>query len=368
MFLTQHNSHMKIEIRPDLFLRSAEEEHSHSLARSVALLLAIQEKGNLRAACSKLSISYRTGWAALADMEKMIGGAVVEMSRGRGTELTELGQRLVWAEKLIHARLDPLLQSMAIEIDAEIQDALARVRDHLNIFASHDFAIALLGAQLQAREIPLELSYRGSLEAVGALMRGMCDLAGFHVPVGALEPAALRQFENLLRPSQVLVSLATRRQGLIVQRGNPKNIWSVKDLSNPEVLFVNRQPGSGTRIILDLLLGQEGESGRNINGFERVELTHAAIGAYVASGKADAGLGVEMAARQFDLDFVPLVTERYFMLCERRMLADARFKPIHDYLKSSEFRMEVSKLPGYDSSSTGVVMTMQEAFPGAGFA
>jgi len=247
-------------------------------------------------------------------MEKMFGSPVVEMSRGRGSELTEFGQRLVWAEKLIHARLDPLLESMAMEVNAEIQNALTRARDHLN-------------------------------------------------PIGALEPAALKQFEKVLLPSHALVNLATRRQGLIVKRANPKNIWSIKDLKNPDVLFVNRQPGSGTRIILDLLLEQEGEAGQAINGFDHVEHTHAAVGAYVASGKADAGLGVETAARQFDLDFVPIVTERYFLLCEQRMLMDARFKPIHDYLKASEFRTEVSKLPGYDSSFTGTVMSLEEAFP-----
>lgn len=353
---------MKIEIHPDLFLGGMSEQ-PFSLARGIALLQAVQEKGNLRAACNTLSLSYRTGWAALTEMEKMMGGAVVEMSRGRGTELTELGQRLVWAEKLIHARLDPLLESMAIEIDTEIKSVLKRVSDHLKIFASHDFAMALLGTQLHMRNIPLDLSYRGSLEAVGALGRGMCDLAGFHIPMGTLEPAALKQFENSLRAEHVLVNLATRRQGLIVKRGNPKAIWSIADLSKPEVLFVNRQHGSGTRIILDLLLAQENASGRSINGYEREELTHAAIGAYVASGKADVGLGIETAARQFDLDFVPLISERYFLLCDRRMLTDARFRPIYDYLKTSEFRTEVSKLPGYDSALTGTVMTLQEAFP-----
>ena len=358
----KYNSNMKIEIRPDLFIKS-NDAPTYPLARGMALLAGIQHAGNLRAACDALSISYRTGWAALAEMEQMLGSAVVEMSRGRGTDLTELGQRLVWANKLIHARLDPLLESMAMEINAEIQNALIKSRDHLNILASHDFAMALLGTQLQQRSIAFDLSYRGSLEAVSALNRGMCDLAGFHIPIGALEASALKQFEKLLLPSHRLVNLATRRQGLIVKRGNPKGIWAIGDLMNEGVLFVNRQPGSGTRIILDLLLQQEGESGANINGFERVELTHAAIGAYVASGKADVGLGIETAARQFDLDFVPIISERYFLVCDQHLLADPRFKPVHDYLKTSEFRTEVSRLPGYDSSFTGTVMTLAEAFP-----
>ena len=353
---------MKIEIRPDMFLTDGDVP-AFSLARGVALLAAIQSLGNLRAACDELNISYRTGWSALAEMNTMLDGPTVEMSRGRGTHLTDLGQRLVWAEKLINARLNPLLASMAIEIEAEIQDALTHFNDHVKILASHDFAIALLGTQSQIRGVPLDVSYRGSLEAVGALNRGMCDVAGFHIPIGSLEPAALGQFAPLLRPTHRLINLATRRQGLIVNRGNPKGIWSIADLSKSDVLFVNRQPGSGTRIILDLLLAQEGETGQSINGFERVELTHAAVGAYVASGKADVGLGIETAARQFDLDFVPIISERYFLLCEQRMLNDARFKPIHDYIKTSEFRTEVSRLPGYDSSFTGTVSSLPDAFP-----
>ena len=357
---------MKMEIKPGLLLIGGDAS-PYSLTRGIALLGAIQSLGNLRAACDAFGMSYRTGWSVMAEMEKMLGGSPVDMTRGRGTELTELGQRLVWADKLIHARLDPLLTSMANEVDAEIQSALARQSHHLSIHASHDFAIALMGAQLQDRGIPLELSYRGSLEALGSLNRHQCIVAGFHVPIGALEPEALRHFRSVLRPTHRLINLATRRQGLIVKRGNPKNIWSIRDLSNPDVLFVNRQAGSGTRIILDLLLSQENENGQRINGFERVEFTHAAVSAYVASGKADVGVGLEAAARQFDLDFVPLVSERYFLLCDQATLSDSRFKSLHEYLKSSEFRTEVSKLPGYDSAFTGTVMTLGEAFPNADF-
>ena len=357
---------MKIEIHPDLFL-AGKTEQPYSLARGIALLTTIQEMGNLRAACDAQSISYRTGWAALIEMEKLLGGAVVEMSRGRGTTLTEFGQRLVWAEKLIHARLDPLLESMAKEVENEILDVLTRTNDHLKILASHDFAVALLGDQLKAREVPLDLSYRGSLEAISSLNRGLCNIAGFHVPVGALEQAAIQQFDRVLLKSHVLVNLASRRQGIIVKRGNPKSIWSINDLLKPEVQFVNRQPGSGTRIILDLMLEQEGIAGLSINGFERVELTHAAVAAYVASGKADVGMGVEAAARQFDLDFIPMITERYFLVMDSKTIDDARFQPLLAYLQSNEFRTEVSKLPGYDSAETGVMMTREEAFPGWSF-
>lgn len=116
--------------------------------------------------------------------------------------------------------------------------------------------------------------------------------------------------------------------GLLVAKGNPKRIWKIDDLFQPSIHFVNRQPGSGTRLILDLLLAQAGNTGMSIKGFESVELTHAAVAAYVASGKADAGMGVETAARQFGLDFVPLLNERYFLACSEELMKDARFKPV----------------------------------------
>ena len=353
---------MKIEIRPSLFLLS-DTAKPFSLVKGLQLLAAVEKGGNLQTASKALSISYRHAWNALAEMEVLLGGPVVEMTRGRGSELTPLGKRLVAAEKLIHARVDPLLDSMASEIEAEIQGAISLVRNVLKIYASHGFAIEALNKQLQKKNIPLDLSYRGSLEAMSAFSRGNCDIAGFHVPIGVFEIPVFKHFEPWLKPSHQLINLATRRQGIMVAKGNPKNIWGIKDLLRPDVQFVNRQQGSGTRLILDLLLQQEGKTGRDINGFENIELTHAAIAAYILCGKADAGLGVETAARQFDLDFIPILTERYFLICDKKLLLDSRFTPILEFLKTSEFRTEVNRLPGYDVNETGTVMTLREAFP-----
>lgn len=353
---------MKIEIRPSLFLLD-DLDKSHSLVRALQLLGAIEKTGNLQAASKALSISYRHAWNALTEMESLLGSPAVEMTRGRGSELTVLGKRLVSAEKLIHARIDPLLDSMASEIEAEIQSAISHVRNVLKIYASHGFAIETLNKQLHKKSIPLDLSYRGSMEALNAFSRGNCDIAGFHVPMGALELPVLNQFEKFLQPDHQIISLATRRQGIMVPKGNPKNIWGIPDLMRPEVQFVNRQQGSGTRMILDLLLAQTGHSGSDINGYGDIELTHAAVAAYILCGKADAGLGVETAARQFDLDFIPILSERYLLACEHKMLADPRFLPILELLQTSEFHAEVNKLPGYDAINTGVTMTLIEAFP-----
>ncbi|MFD2271874.1 winged helix-turn-helix domain-containing protein [Undibacterium arcticum] len=122
--------------------------------KGLQLLAAVEKGGNLQTASKALSISYRHAWNALAEMEALLGGAVVEMTRGRGSELTPLGKRLVAAEKkLIHARVDPLLDSMASEIEAEIQGAISLVRNVLKIYASHGFAIEALNKQLQKKKI-----------------------------------------------------------------------------------------------------------------------------------------------------------------------------------------------------------------------
>jgi molybdate transport repressor ModE-like protein len=352
---------MKIEIRPMPFLLSSSDK-PFSLAKGMSLLAAIEKNGSLQVASKTLAMSYRNAWDALAEMERVLGAPVVVMSRGRGSELTVLGRRLVAADRLIHARMDPLLDSMASEIEADIRNAISASGDVLKIVASHGFAIEALNRSLQKQPLPPDLSYRGSLEAVSALHRGSCHIAGFHVPVGACEAAILQHFKPLLKPHHRLIKLANRRQGIMVAKGNPKNVWTVADLARPDVLFVNRQQGSGTRLMFDLLLQQEGKNGADINGYENTELTHAAVAAYILCGKADAGIGVETAARHFDLDFVPLLTEQYFLACDHTLLADTRFVTILDILQSSEFRTTVNNLPGYDVSDTGSVLCVEEAF------
>ena len=353
---------MKIRIRPSFYIEQ-ENAKPYPLEKALGLLREIENTGNLRAACAAVSVSYRSAWDLLVELETILGGAVVEMTRGKGSSLTDLGKKLVWAERLTHARFDPLLNSMGMEIDSEIHGAIHRVQSHLKIFASHGFAVAALNTHLEQVGAPVELSYRGSVEALRALHRGACDIAGFHVPMGELEAAVFTQFRDLFKPTDVIINMATRRQGLMVPKGNPKNIWSMQDLLRRGIVIVNRQPGSGTRVILELLLKQLGQSGQAIAGFESVELTHAAVAAYVASDKADVGLGVETAARQFDLDFVPVLTERYFFVCAQATLADPRFAEVLAFLKNARFQAEVSKLPGYDASAMGSVMQLRDAFP-----
>jgi len=148
---------------------------------------------------------------------------------------------------------------------------------------------------------------------------------------------------------------------LMLKRGNPLGITRMEHLLGDGVRFVNRDPDSGTRRLFDQLLGQHDLEGNRIDGYERVEFTHAAVAAYVASGMADAAFGVEAAARQFDLDFVRLATEDYFFVCRKQMLENDAVKRMLAILRSEEFHEAVARMPGYTAKDAGVIMGVREA-------
>src|SRR5262249_52336208 len=159
--------------------------------------------------------------------------------------------------------------------------------------------------------------------------RDDCDLAGMHLPQGTLRQQSIAAWKAWLRPDiHRVVGFVTREMGLMVKRGNPLDITSLERLADPSVRFVNRDPDSGTGLLFEQLLKSQRIDGSRINGFARVEFTHAAVAAYVASGMADVCFGVEAAARQFDLDFVRLLTEDYVFVCQRRMLETAPMQQV----------------------------------------
>ncbi len=184
------------------------------------------------------------------------------------------------------------------------------------------------------------------------------------MPQGELQGAVLKFYTKWLKPDgHTLVNLATRRQGIFLARGNPKRILSLADLGRPDVRFVNRQLGSGTRILLDLLLKRANLESREIRGYDTGESTHSGVAAYVASGLADAGFGVETAARAFDLDFIPVASARYFLICEDDALTSPLVTRILEVMTGSAFRAAAGKLVGVDVTYAGTVMRIPEAFP-----
>jgi molybdate-binding protein len=204
----------------------------------------------------------------------------------------------------------------------------------------------------------------GSAEAVDALRRGACDIAGFHVAEGALgRHAALRYAEALGTAIHRLVRVATRVQGLIVAPGNPKRIMQLADLTRPGMRFINRQRDSGTRILLDRLLQEAGIDGAAIPGYDNEEHTHAAVGAHVAGNLADAGLGIEAAAAQLKLGFIPIATERYFFAIHKDALERPEGKVLLELLRSGAFRAALAALHGEREHRTGEVSKVDETPP-----
>jgi molybdate transport repressor ModE-like protein len=352
----------KVSIQPHWQL------HAHdgdSVAqRLIDLLVGIHESGSLAGACARSELSYRYAWGVLQRGQKVFGSPLVTSSRGTGARLTALGEKLVWADKRISARLSPMLDSLASEIEVEFERAVAHADSILRIHASHGFAVETLHRFLTRQQIAADLKYRSSREVLASLTRGNCDMAGLHVPIGDFESKFLRLYAAQFRAGPYkLVDLATRRQGLMVAHGNPKKIRGIADLARRGVRFVNREPDSGTRFLFDQMLAKQRIDGRTIDGYETGEFTHAAVAAYVASGMADAGFGIETPAQRFGLDFIPLVKERYFFIVRAEHADSPTIAQATSIMRSAEFRRAVHKLPGYDATHCGQMFDLVSAFP-----
>lgn len=333
-------------------------------ARLIELLVQVSETGSLLHAARALGMSYRRAWDLVRLGEQLFQAELLVMARGKGSTLTELGARIVWADKRIHARLRPALDTLSSELAEELRGALSESRSSLRIQASHGFAVELLIERLAREGLALAFSYASSSAAAAALRDGDCDIAGFHLPIGPMEALALEHYRPWLQGQDLaLVDVATRRQGLMVRPGNPKELYALADLARPQVRLINRQPGSGTRLLLEGLLKAQGIAPTRIAGFEQGEYTHAAVAAYVASGMADVGFGLEPPARHFKLDFVPIATERYFLLCRQEAMQTPAFQQVLAALRDPAFRASLASLPGYDPSASGTVSPLRDVYP-----
>ncbi len=333
--------------------------------RLFELLRAIHYAGKLTVAAAQVKLSYRHAWDLLLKWSDIFGSPLVVMARGKGAYLSPLGEKLVWAERRTDASLFPQLENVASALNIEINRALKAVGPVIRLHASHGYAVEKLPILMRAHgHAEVDLQYMGSIDALQSLAAGGCDLAGFHVPLDPMGRTLWAHYEPWLRPrEQRVIRLVTRTQGFIVAKGNPHRVHAIGDLTRPGLRFVNRQKGSGTRIILDGLLQSHGIDAAKISGYDSGEFTHAAVAAVIASGAADVGVGVEPAARQFHLDFIPLVKERYMLACKLPMLEEAPVKELIALLRGEDFAALTKDEAGYALDEPGTVVTLREAFP-----
>ncbi|MBF0531029.1 MAG: hypothetical protein HQK55_17535 [Deltaproteobacteria bacterium] len=197
----------------------------------------------------------------------------------------------------------------------------------------------------------------GSLGGLLTLKRGNCHLAGSHL----LDPETGQYNFSYIKKHLAgfpvrLVNLVTREQGFLALPGNPKNILTFNDLTRPDVTFINRQAGSGTRILLDYNLKLLGLDGKNIQGYRSEEYTHMAVAVAVLSGRADVGLAVYSSAKALGLGFVPVTTERYDLVIPEGFWFDDRIQTLLDVVRSDEFKASVLRLGGYGVTQTGELL------------
>ena len=242
---------------------------------------------------------------------------------------------------------------------AELLRPIASINNTIVAAGSHDNTLDLLADQIKSGHADLRLSssHVGSLGGLMAIKKRVCHLAGSHLLDTADGSYNISYIKKFLPDIKVkLVNLVMRDQGLIVPPGNPKKIRDIADLAGDDIIIINRQAGSGTRILLDYKLKESGINPHNINGYQNEEYTHMSVAAAVLSETADAGLGIYAAARALNLDFIPLVTEQYDLVIPEEYFESKQIMALLDIINTNKFQKKVAALGGYSTEKTGEII------------
>lgn len=242
------------------------------------------------------------------------------------------------------------------EIDAELLVDKEEIFNTVVVVGSHDVTIDIIGDEIRRRghDIRVSSGNVGSLGGIRALRKGDCHMAGSHL----LDPESgqynISYIEKYLKGVKVSVfHLVMRDQGLMIPAGNPKGIKGIEDLTRDDITLINRQAGSGTRVLFDYKLGQLGIKPESIVGYGHEEFTHMAVAVDVLSGAADCGMGIYAAAKALQLDFIPMEREQYDLIIPSSILNDPNIQVVLEIIKTQNFRERVTALGGYDASKSG---------------
>jgi len=277
-----------------------------------------------------------------------------QLPRGSGsiTTLTE-------ADGIIRipTNIEGILENQSVQ--AHLLRPLSSIENTIVITGSHDNTLDILTDQIKgvSSDISISSSHVGSMGGLMAIKKGSCHMAGSHL----LDPLDgsynISYIEKYLPGQKVwVINLVMRDQGLIVPKTNPKNIQSIEDLRNKELQFINRQPGSGTRILFDYKLKTLGIPIHDIQGYENDEYTHMSVAVSVLSGRADAGLGIQAAAQALDLDFIPVITEEYDLIIPDRFYKTRKIQTLLDVIGTKQFQDRILSMGGYGIKNTGKII------------
>ena len=331
----------------------------------IDLLHAVEDNGSISAAARQLGLSYRHVWGELKRWEGELANALIVWEKGQPARLTEFGIKLLWAERQAQVRLQAQIENLRADLERAYAVAFDDSTHVLSFHASHDDALSALREQARADRLHLDIRFTGSVDAIRALNEGRCMMAGFHTRLyPARNSLAYRTYKPLLKPGlHKIIGFARRTQGLIVAPGNPLKLTGLKDLAKEHVRFANRALGTGTRLLLEELLTEQGIDTGSIRGFDSAEPSHTAVALAVASRQADAGLGIEAAARARGLDFVPVVEEQYHLACLKSALDEAGIQTLLRLLRSEQWQSTLQGLAGYAPEHCGEVLAMSRVLP-----
>jgi putative molybdopterin biosynthesis protein len=332
------------------------------------LLAAVLELGSIRHAAQSLGCSYRYVWGSLRKWELVLGEPLIIWSQGQRARPTQFAERLLWAERRARIRMQPHIEALRSDLSRVVAEARDESQQLLTVQASHDIALPALQQHVaESADLHMDIQFQGSGEALRGLNDRQCLVAGFHVPaLRGAAPIFAHTLKPLLKPGKhKLIGCSRRMQGLMVRREHAALVRTFPDVVRHRLRFVNRQPGSGTRMLIDHLMHEHSIPPADLRGYDGLtEQTHVAVALCVASGFADAGVGVEAAAVEFGLHFAPLVEENYFLACLKGNLGHPAVLRLCAALSGSGWREILAGLPGYQSAlAPGKVLIMTEALP-----
>jgi molybdate-binding protein/molybdenum-dependent DNA-binding transcriptional regulator ModE len=329
---------MKLNLKPTLELKDSNGGGgSIDLALVMQILKDITEGRTLMATAERSNINYRNLIDLLTKLESALEVKVVERVKGHGTLLTGPGDKLL---NFLEAKSVELAQKSRAYQDGlfqEMHSLKQSVQSKWVFYSSSDPIIQNTVASLSG----IDLKIAGSGESLERLLSGDADIAGYHV---STESDSRVIYKRLIKNGIEIFPVMKRTQGLITKRGNPFGIKSIHDLCNPKIRFINRQIGSGTRLLLDTILLEEDIEPSSINGYLQEEYTHSAVATAILANKVDVGLGVKNIAVAEGLGFVPIKDEIFFLAMREGVSSEALISRLIRKIRKSS-----SETHGYKS-------------------
>jgi molybdate transport repressor ModE-like protein len=330
---------MRIQIRPTLVFgsKSAKDPTVVDLVWLTSLLKDIEHGKTLMSACKKMGLSYRNVWQKLNDVENALGFKLMDRVRGHGSQLSEYAKYLIQFTDDFDQKTLRLGQTSLSHLEEGFAEFRVKAKKQWRLASSSDPIIQKSVIDIGG----FELITAGSGEALERLLNYEVDIAGFHVS----DPHSSQIISRRLQKEGMQIFPVMKRvQGLMVAKGNPRNITSIKDLLRPRMRFMNRQKGSGTRLLLDTILAKEAIDPNSIHGYHNEEFTHSAIAMSILAKRADVGMGVKSVAMENGLDFIQVKDELFFLAMGEEL---SRNKDLAKLIR--KIRSLSSETPGYKS-------------------